>query len=410
MATFQTEYETATQSINNIIQSNVSSVMDWVNIPGTLMKASSSAAGYVWGYNAGNSVYICQLPCSGNWKPVDFSKYGLSMILDLTTDQTNVYILFSTGPGNTSMLITDATGQGTVTVIPVPIQAVNIFSTHTYIWAQDSSNTKQRCAKPCTMSNWQKFGDTQVTITSSSDTMLYGRDPSGVAMQSDETLQTNWKPIDGLKGVKIRSILGADDEQTLYGLDQASNFFQYDKTVTRLTTDGYNPMRMSIDPSNNQIWMTSETPGDTGNVFYKLNKTDYTSLSDNIAPLDRQRDAVVKDIAHAYTQETDVMAVNKLVGDVVTKFKSMFNLDRDTHKKAKQQAGHIQEEIREKQIEIDQIKTVEPYLLYSIILLGVVCLLYVFGSTLLGSYVHLVAITLLGGGIALIANFSVSNK
>jgi hypothetical protein len=410
MTTFQSEYETTTQSINNIVQSSVSSVMDWVNIPGTLVKASSSAAGYVWGYNAGNSVYICQLPCTGNWKPVDLSNNSVSNILDMTTDDTNVYILFSSGAGNPNMLISDATGQGVPTVIPLQFQAKNIFSTHTYIWAQDAGNTKQRCPKPCTMPNWQTFGDTVVVITSSTDTALYGKDPTGVAMQSDETLQTNWKPIPGLSKTKINSIIGAGDDSILYGLDQVNNLFEYDGSVKRLTTDGYAPMNMSVDPTNRQLWMTSQTPGDTGNVFYKLQKSDYTSVSDNIAPLDRKRDDTVKDISSEYSQQTNIMAVNKIIDDVVSKFKGMFNLDRNTHKKAKAQAGHIVEDIRETQIQIDQIKTVEPYLLESIILLALLCLLYIFGSGLLGTYIHIVALALLGGGIAFIANFSVSNK
>lgn len=196
----------------------------------------------------------------------------------------------------------------------------------------------------------------------------------------------------------------------LYGLDQVNNLFEYDGTVKRLTTDGYAPMKMSVDPMNRQLWMTSQTPGDTGNVFYRLQKTDYTSIADNVAPLDRKRDGVVNDISHSYTQQTDVMTVNKVVDDVISKFKSIFNLDKNTHTKAKAQAGHLVEDIRETQIQIDQIKTVEPYLLESIILLALLCLLYIFGSSLLGSYIHMVALLVLGGGIAFITNFSVSNK
>jgi hypothetical protein len=133
MATFQTEYDKSTTAIDSIVNTQLSSVLNWLNVPGSLVKASSSAAGFVWGYNAGNTIYTCQLPCTGDWNEVDFSSNQVSNVVDLTTDDTNLYILYTNTAGALSLLVTAATNQGTRTVIPVPFPATSIFSTHTYI-------------------------------------------------------------------------------------------------------------------------------------------------------------------------------------------------------------------------------------------------------------------------------------
>jgi len=134
MATFQSEYETSTNAIDDIVSTQLSSVINWKGVSGSLLKISSSAAGFVWGYNVGGTVYMCQLPCNGNWIEVDFNEYQVSNILDLTTDQSNLYLLYTTSAGSTNLLVTPATNQGTRTVINVPFSATSIFSTHTYIW------------------------------------------------------------------------------------------------------------------------------------------------------------------------------------------------------------------------------------------------------------------------------------
>jgi len=49
MATFQTEYEDTTNTIDSIVSSQLSSVLNFVNIPGGLTKIVSSAAGFALG-------------------------------------------------------------------------------------------------------------------------------------------------------------------------------------------------------------------------------------------------------------------------------------------------------------------------------------------------------------------------
>lgn len=406
MATFQSEYETSTNAIDSIVTTQLSSVLNWLNVPGTLVKASSSSAGFVWGFNGGGTLYMCQLPCSGNWTQIDLSQYQVSKILDLTTDDTNVYILYTNVAGAIGLLVTPASNQGTRTTISVPFSANTIFSTHTYIWAQDASNNKQKCPKPCSMPNWQSASDTTITITSSDDTTLYGKDATGQAMQTNETLQAPWQPIGDVNG----SIYGKGSDGTLYGIDSTQNAFQYNGTVSPLYTDGLNPTNLSVDPQTSQMWMTTATPGDSGNVFTRVQKPDYSTIMSTVSPLDRTRDKIVDSVEARYNRQTDVMTVNKQVADVISFFKKMFNVDGDTAKKANNQAGHLNENIREAQKELDQIKTVEPIILGVILLLVALSFLYMFGSGLLGDYVHIAALGIIGIGVALIVNFSTSNK
>ena len=402
MATFQSEYETSTHAIDSIVSTQLSSVLSWLNVPGNLVKASSSAAGFVWGYNSGNTVYTCQAPCTGNWKQVDLSEYQVSQVLDLTTDQSNVYILYTNAAGAQGLLVTPSTNQGARTTITVPFAATSIFSTHTYIWAQDSSNNKQKCPKPCSMPNWQSASDTKITVTSSDDTTLYGKDVSGQAMQTDETLQSPWQPI----GEVIGSIYGKSSDGTMYGIDSSQNAFQYNGKVSPLYTDGLNPSSLYVDSHSNQLWMTTNTPGNSGNIFTRAQKPDYSSIMNTIGPLDNVRDKIVDSVETKYNRQTDVMTVNKQVEDVVTYFKRMFNVDKDTAKKANNQSGHLNQTIRESQIQLEQINNISPFILGIIIILIIVIFVYLFGSMFLGKYVHGVALGIIGIGMAFLLNFS----
>jgi len=399
MATFQSEYETSTNAIDDIVSTQLSSVINWKGVSGSLLKISSSAAGFVWGYNVGGTVYMCQLPCNGNWIEVDFNEYQVSNILDLTTDQSNLYLLYTTSAGSTNLLVTPATNQGTRTVINVPFSATSIFSTHTYIWAQDGSNNKQRCAKPCSMPNWQISGDTSVMITSSEDETLFGKNASGQAMQTDENLQSQWQAIGDVNG----TIYGKGSDGTLYGIDSSQNAFQYNGTLSTLYTGGLPATNLSID--GDSMWMTTSTPSELGNIFTRLQKPDYTSIMNSVSPIDRTRDKIADTVETKFQRQTDVMIVNKQSSDIVAFFKKMFNIDNETSKRANDQVGQLSQHIRESQKQLDEISSIEPTIFGAIGLLVLVLLIYTIGSPILGSYVHTVALLGLGVGIALL-NFS----
>ena len=397
MAEFQTEYEDSTNAINSIVTSQLSSVLNWVNIPGAMTKVSASAAGFAWGFNTSNNVYVCRLPCSGNWTQVDIESPGT--ILDITTDLTNVYVLGSV------LLTAPATNQGTWNRIPIPFSATQIFSTHTNIWAQDALNNKQKCPKPCMSANWIASADKDVIITSSSDTALYGKQADGTPVKTDENIQSGWSPIDGLD-TKVSKLIGDVDKEALYGVDTATNTFKFDGTQHGVTTQGYIPMNLTIEPTSRQMWMTATTSGNMGNIFTRLENPDYGTITNAIAPIDKSRDQVVSQISNAYSNQTEVMTANKQITDVVAYFKNMFKLDRDTGKNGLAQSSHIQDQIRDTQSQLDQISSIQPILQQLIVILLVAVIIYVFLSTIFGAITNLIVLVVIGCGMFYIMNLS----
>jgi hypothetical protein len=404
MADFQSEYVNATSGIDDVLSTQLSTVLTWSNIPGGLAKVVSSEAGYAWGIHD-NSAWMCQLPCNGNWNQIDVPDLNINIFFDIAVDNSNVYLL-ALVVRKMVLLVGSVNGVGQWKVIDVPFDAVSIFSTQTYIWAQDSYGMKKRCPKPCTMSNWIASDDKDIIITSSSNTALYGKDKQGNAMKSDETLQTRWSPIDGFKGIKVDKVIGGSSTGALYGLDDKDQLLKLDGTeLTPLETQGYKPLTMTVDPANKRMWMLTEQNGKLGNVFTRLENPDYTTILNTVNPLDRKRDAIVQNVEQKYDSQTDIMTVNKQVGDVVSYFKKIFNIDRNSGKKAKEQVGHIQDQILETQTQLDKMQSLQPLMQKIILLIAALAVIYIVGSVL-GTIVHLVALAVLVGGIYYIVKVS----
>lgn len=408
MADFQAAYDQTTQDINNTLSTQLSSVLTWANVPGELQKVSSSAYGFAWGFS-GSSVYTCQLPCSGNWQPVDLSKFSIGVVLDIATDDTNVYIL-----SNSELLTNTADGRGVWNSVPVPFPASQIFSTHSYIWAQDSQNNKQKCPKPCTTSNWISEPENKVTITSSSATSLYGKDSSGAGMKTDEVLQSGWSPIVGLLGTKVNSVIGQLDKSSVYAVDPTSKVLKCEgdcsvKNVSPVDTQGYTPLNLTADPTSKLLWMTAQTKGDLGNIFSRPDKPDYSTIMNTITPLDKQRDTVVGEVVKDYTQQTGVMTVNKQVSDIESFFKKIFGDQHKTVTSTKNASGHLQQLISDQQVTLDQINSVQPIISGFVYTLIAVVVIYLVGS-ILGSFIHWIAFLVLLGGIYLTINNGFSSS
>lgn len=404
---FQNEYDTATTGINTLVSTQLSSSLQWTNVPGTLVKSSSSAAGYVWGFNSSNGIFVCQLPCTGNWTMIDTSKWNMSSVLDLTTDSTNVYILLSTTDGKTVLYSNSASNTGSWNMVAVPFSATQIFSTNTFIWAQDASNTKQKCPKPCAMSNWIANAENKIKITSSSDSALYGVDASGNAMKTDENIQSGWSSVSGLTGLKLMSVIGQADSTALYGVDTSSKAYRCEgdcsvpQEVDPLDTGGYAPLNMSADPSGKSLWMTGTTSGNVGNIFTRLDKPDYTAIMNNVNPLDQSRDKVVSTVTDAYNQQTNVMTANKQITDVVNFFTKFFKFDSQSVKQDQSEISAYRDKLITTQAKLNKLTTTEPLLQKLISLLVTVVVIYLVGS-FLGGIVHTVAFVVLAAGLGYI--------
>lgn len=411
---FQNDYDTATSGISNIVSTQLSSSLQWSNIPGALVKASSSAAGYVWGYNATNNIFVCQLPCTGNWVMIDSTPWNVSSVLDIATDNTNVYVLLMTTGGQTVVYTAAANNASPWSMIPVPIPAKNIFSTATYLWAQDDSNNKQKCAKPCTTGNWVANPENKITITSASDSTLYGVDASGNAVKTDENLQSAWGPISGLSGISLKSVFGQSDSTALYGIDKTSKAYRCDgdcidpKQTDPLDTGGYMPLNLAPDAQAKNIWMISSANYDKGNIFNRVDKPDYTSIMNNITPLDQERDKIVDNVEDEYNKQTQLMVVNKQVNTVVDFFKKIFKMDTGDVQQDKNEESRLQDSVKDSQSKIDQINAVKPKVQALIYVLVAVTIVYIVGTNILGQYVHVVAFIVLASGMGYVI-YSSSN-
>jgi hypothetical protein len=304
----------------------------------------------------------------------------------------------TTRSGSQSLLIGTASNTGGWNVIPSPFLATSIFSTKTYIWLQDSSNSKRKCAKPCTTGNWIATPDDSMIITSASPTTLYGKDTKGNAMKTDELMQSPWSYIDGFLPTKMKSVLGQNDKAGLYGIDTYSNVLRCEGDCTMpqevhpVDTGGYMPLQLSPDSPN--LWMTTTTSGPVGNIFTQVDKPDYSSIMNNINPLEQERNKIVSDIGEEYNKQTSVMTVNKQLEDIVTFFKKLFPVE----KKPLLNTSPIEDNVRDIQAQLDQINLTQPIIQKLLILIAIVGAVYLFGW-FLGWFVHLIAIAALVIGI-----------
>jgi hypothetical protein len=531
MTDFQSAFDTNTGGINTALTTQLSSVQQWANIPGSLVKASSSAAGYLWGFNSVNMIWVCQQPCTGQWTQVDIAKLGSNptastekcygdpvttsptnffyptpfsqfqaqalsgasgnnlnpnyvsstldgakalaaknpgargifsftlttgvqyfavwdqdptlgnrsnptdnwsdpasrtgtfyplikcptppptpaTILDITTDETNVYVLYSNP--NIFVATKSAANNGDWTTVQVSVPNFtpsNIFSTHTYIWLQSSSNQKVKIPKPLNMSNSMKVTDVSVKITSASANALYGVNPSGNAMKSDETLQTGWSPVDGLAGTRVKSVIGDLDQTGLFVIDQASNVAECagDCTVKNLSpvnTQGYLPLYLTADPSSKQLWMTSSSSGQVGNIFNRLSNPDYGSIFNTINPLDQKRDAIVKDIGTNYQKQTEVMSLNKQLSEFQTLFARLFGDATKAAEDTNTQIAKVQSDVESKTAQLKHVSDAELTIRKLVITLAVATLVYAIFS-FLGWISHVIVLVVLGVGIYLSLN------
>jgi hypothetical protein len=501
MTDFQSAFDTNTRGIDTTLTTQLSSVQQWANIPGALVKASSSSAGYAWGFNSVNQVYVCQQPCTGQWQMVDIKQlappqpsslgymsgpwirgnipitnanvddqgstvyisfespytkvvrsdgvskfyigpnsdyspgnwnsysttpsgaYKVSLnptqnspavtMLDIATDETNVYLLFTSG-SSTSIASKTANNQTDWSVIQAStpqFTPTTLFSTHTYIWLQGASNQKVKIPKPITMTNFMPVGDVTVKITSSSSSALYGIDASGNAMKTDETLQTGWAPIAGLQGKQVSSLVGDLDQSGLFainatGVSECEGDCSTPK-ISTLNTQGYMPLYLTGDPSTKQLWMTSSTPGVAGNIFNRIANPDYSSISGSIAPLDKNRDGVVTDVTKNYTQQTQVMTVNQELSMFKSLFTQLFGDATKAQNDANTRISQVEADLQRKKKSLEQLNSVQPTIQKFVVTLAVTALVYAIFSPF-GWYVHGVALVVLVIGIYLTLNNDVN--
>ena len=370
------DYSALTDTLNNLVQEDEK---DWINVPGGLDKVSESGMGAAWGLGSGK-MYVCMLPCKGQWNPTEFTG-----ILDFTTDDSLMYAITST-----TLLTKNGNNSGEVQTITLNPDIKQIFSSGSYIWGQGTK--KWKLAKPGTTGNWIEVPDTSgVKITSASQTALYGISSTGVAMKTDESLQSAWNPIPQFKGV-FTGILGDSDQTGIYGIDAQ-------KTLQKCSGDSCVPIPtknpvQTLSPKSTSLWATTTNPGDLGNVYYKDESP--SNLLKDVQPIDAERDAIVTQAETEYTNTTYSTMMFKQLGEIQKMFKELLSIQEVNTEPIEKSASTTSSEA-------SLLQKVIPFLLKGILVLLGVLLVYLF-SGVFGSMTHYVAFAVLIGEIYLLLN------
>jgi hypothetical protein len=216
-------------------------------------------------------------------------------------------------------------------------------------------------------------------------------------------MRTGWSPISGLQKFDKPLTTGMDG---LYIAKSGGGISKFDgKTEIPIELNGFRPSKLTLEPITKHMWMTATTSDNKGNVFKRLENSDYSTIQNVVVPLDRKRDEVVSEIKKDYSTQTDVMTLNKQLNTIVSFFQRLFKIDSNSLKKGQDQISEIQDKIRNTQSQLDQINVIQPLIIKFIILLLVILFVYLIGTSFIGSYIHIVSfLTLIGGTIYIIFN------
>jgi hypothetical protein len=378
------DYSALTDQINTLITAETTK--DWVNIPGGLDKVSESSIGAVWGIKSGQ-LYVCLLPCKGEWTLQEFPEASPNLkILDFTTDDSLVYVLWNNPDTQAIGLMTkNGNNSGEWSRASLSPKLTNLFNTSSYIWGQ-SGKQKYKLPKPGTTSNWMLATDTSdVTITSASSTSLYGVDSKGVAYKTDEALQSAWTPIPQFKGV-FTGILGQQDQTGIYGI--SNNQLQKCVGDSCETIPLQSPIQ-TLSPNPNNLWMTSTTQGNLGNIY--MQDTQPPNLIEDTQSLNEQRDKLVEDTQTNYQTSTYYNIMSKQLSDIQTMLNGLIaNKKVDTKP--------LEQSLKGAQGTTQQLESALPRLLQILIIIVLIILVYLC-SGMLGFMTHYIAFAVFIGGI-----------
>jgi len=389
MTDFQSAFDKPTTAINDALTTQAPSVNAWSNIVGSLTKAKSSSSGSLWGYDSAYGVWKCTLPCTGNWEHVMVTIPG--KILDMEVDEMSVFFLCSDGT-QTKLVFgpANSTNPSSFSTVVLP-SATKLFSTHTYLWIQDGNGNKQKLPKPVSMTNMIAVPDKTVLITSASQTTLYGKNiATGQLVKTDESLTSPWQPIAGLSNLNNSTLIGDNDSlSALYVIDPTNKTYKCigdcstNQELAPFDTGNMTPINITGDPANKQVWLTATTNGAKGNLFNKIESSNYADILNVITPLDKTRSGVVDDATKQYNQQTSIMAANKQL----TTFRS--SLDTWLQSIIPQpvlqgtsdtEIQQIQQDTQSTSDQLNQINYITPILVKLIITFCITILIYlVFG-------------------------------
>lgn len=355
-------YNKATESLSRLFADSLSGSVNWKQIPGQLARVSASPAGYTWGVNQLNDVYVCKEPCAGNWAFVQ--RPDSARVLDITTDTQFVYVLVF-GKGILRKKV-DNTGDWSQP-IAAPDGATRLGATANDLFADTPSGT-YRCKMPCNLPSWVAatsqmanlqgtmgglsatltgssagggtatlkgkgetvlkafFSPTDTKMTSASSKKAYGvRGGTAVSYENGE-----WKPIKGLVDYTVTQVAGEYDDQVIYAITESAEVLRCaapcrsPDDVSKVGADGKSPdpaqeKSISMSAFTKNLWMlSSEGSGLGGKGVLLKEDAPKTDLAKAAASLDAQRDTIVQDLENRQKSLEYAATVGKQLEDTTT--------------------------------------------------------------------------------------------
>jgi hypothetical protein len=153
--------------------------------------------------------------------------------------------------------------------------------------------------------------------------------------------------------------------------------------------------------------MTSSTAGSVGNIFNRVATPDFTSVSNAIAPLDKNRDTVVTDVTKDYSKQTTVMKINEQLALFKSLFTQLFGDATKAQNDANTRISQVGSDIAAKKANLQKLNSIQPTIQKLVLTLGVAALVYAIFSPF-GWIVHAGVIVILAVGIYLSLNNDIS--
>ena len=412
-------YQSTTTGVLDYLKNQLSSITGWSNIPGSLVKVSSSPGGYTWGYNSTGKIYSCKNPCSPpNWKLMNPEQREdeKDMIVDMATDSQFVYFLINWGKGrlifkvpidaqditnkNADYIFLPAASDYDRTVYG-NIKSLTVTDGYIQVAGETTDkynlNVTATCAKPCNPSSWNinwldnydqlngKYTDRFKLIGSGNKHTYFKSTMTSKILKNDETLQTGLKPINGIEGINVTSLAADADNTALYASDN-SKLYKCEGTCESkdqlkvVDTQGHLPIQgkgsLSIEPTSRTLWMLASDSVPGGNIFQRLDAPDISApVLDYANKTEDQRDRIVNSLGGTMAIQTAQISSGMAKEEAADAFKQLSDLSGD-HKKIDNEIQLLERKIENTNNQLSGINDKKKPLLSLLISLAIVAIMY----------------------------------
>lgn len=432
-------YSEKSTGIMEYIKNQLKTFSSWVNIPGGVRKISASSSGNLWTIGQWDNdkwgIYACKEPCTeGNWTYPINSNLNKSWDpdsklypLDIATDDTYAYMLWIDRTGNGREVWKAPANDISSRPIswdkmPVPDalkDANKIAVTNGTIWVSDGTKKAAYCSKPCATPNWV-VKDSSYKIQGGGGNTLYATAPGSLGlMQTDEIMQSGWKPVKGLDGISISAVAPEANSAVLYAADSSKIYRCTDSCDAKedlriVNSEGRVPTQdkggLSVNPANRNVWMASTTGGAGGNIFYRLDSPDIGSVViDHVDQVENERDRIFNSLGGDVRVQTAEVSASMAKADAVGALKQALELSGDKDK-ADKEIQLLQRKIETANSQLTGIEEKRKPLIVLLISLAVVAVMYITVGWFMPYWLSMsIAVLVLGTGLGLSIYFS-TNK